>query len=64
MRWQSFAGGVMIWEVGQDNFMNKDKALNKENALLPAITDAIFEARNTDWYMLWCFFCILSVPVR
>eukprot|EP00037_Helgoeca_nana_P024780 m.265703 g.265703 ORF g.265703 m.265703 type:complete len:341 (-) comp26755_c0_seq1:3310-4332(-) len=34
-------GGVMIWEVGQDNFMNDISALDPSTALLPVISSEI-----------------------
>jgi GH18 family chitinase len=37
-------GGVMIWEVGQDNFINELKALDPATSLMLAITDAIADA--------------------
>eukprot|EP00038_Savillea_parva_P017216 m.19426 g.19426 ORF g.19426 m.19426 type:complete len:361 (+) comp3691_c0_seq2:52-1134(+) len=38
-------GGVMIWEVGQDNFMNNLRALDPTTALLPVITAEIGDHR-------------------
>eukprot|EP00041_Stephanoeca_diplocostata_P036468 m.1333979 g.1333979 ORF g.1333979 m.1333979 type:complete len:127 (+) comp24872_c0_seq14:1144-1524(+) len=37
-------GGVMIWEVGQDNFINDESALHQENSLLRAISRVIDES--------------------
>jgi hypothetical protein len=36
----------MIWEVGQDNFMNDISALDPATALLPAITKEIAVERD------------------
>jgi hypothetical protein len=38
----------MIWEVGQDNFMNDISALDPATALLPAITKEIGDDREIE----------------
>eukprot|EP01059_Diplonema_ambulator_P037344 TRINITY_DN983_c0_g1_i6.p1 TRINITY_DN983_c0_g1~~TRINITY_DN983_c0_g1_i6.p1 ORF type:complete len:132 (+),score=40.19 TRINITY_DN983_c0_g1_i6:512-907(+) len=39
-------GGVMIWEVGQDAFSNKDKDLRKPSSLLLGISRALADTEE------------------
>eukprot|EP00729_Bicosta_minor_P006103 gene6103-11828_t len=39
-------GGVMIWEVGQDNFINDIRALDPATSLMRAITETLAENGN------------------
>lgn len=39
-------GGVMIWEVGQDNFINDIRALDPATSLMRAITETLAKNGN------------------